>query len=242
MPGTIKYLDLTLPSPEENLALDEALLDACNDGGAEALRFWESPRYFVVVGLGRSVGEDVDQKACAADNVAILRRCSGGGTVLQGPGCLNYALVLRQERDPGLRTVSDANRHIMERNRTALAAETGLEVRVEGHTDLAVDGLKFSGNSQRRRRHALLFHGTFLLGFDISKVEQFLRLPGLQPEYRRGRRHHEFLRNLELEPESVKAAIQRAWDGRSPLTGVPSKAIRTLVEAKYSRTDWNFRR
>ena len=43
----MKLLDLTLPSPAENLACDEALLDWCENGeGEEVLRFWESARTF----------------------------------------------------------------------------------------------------------------------------------------------------------------------------------------------------
>ena len=33
----MKYLDLTLPTPEANLACDEALLDWCDAGGSEDL-------------------------------------------------------------------------------------------------------------------------------------------------------------------------------------------------------------
>ena len=48
---TMRHLDLTLPSPAENLACDEALLDWCESGeGVETLRFWESPVPFIVVG------------------------------------------------------------------------------------------------------------------------------------------------------------------------------------------------
>src|SRR5882672_9451286 len=53
-----RLLDLTLPTPEENLALDEALLldleravGASDESNAEeTLRFWESPVPFVVIG------------------------------------------------------------------------------------------------------------------------------------------------------------------------------------------------
>jgi lipoate-protein ligase A len=241
MPGTIKYLDLTLPSPEENLALDEALLDACDVGGDEVLRFWESPRPFVVVGFGRKVAEDVDAEACRAEGIPILRRCSGGGTVVQGPGCLNYALVLRLERDPELRTVSGTNHWIMERNRIALTQLTGLDVRVEGHTDLAVAGRKFSGNAQRRKRHALLFHGTLLLDLQVEQVERWLRLPPLQPEYRQSRNHRSFLRKLALPADAVKAAFRKSWHAHEQRDAIPSAGVNALVDSKYSRPEWNRR-
>jgi lipoate-protein ligase A len=241
MPGTIKYLDLTLPSPEANLALEEALLDACEAGGEELLRFWESPRPFVVVGFGRQVREDVNVEACQTDQVPILRRCSGGGTVLQGPGCLNYALVLRAERAAELATVSGANRFIMSQMAAALAALSHLDVRVEGHTDLAVAGVKFSGNAQRRKRQALLFHGALLLEFDLPLIERFLHLPRLQPDYRRQRTHQDFLRNLPLAVTATKAALAQAWEARTPAGEIPATAVATLIETKYARDDWNWR-
>ena len=44
-------MDLTLPSPAENLALDEALLEEAEATGrpTETLRFWEPARPMVVV-------------------------------------------------------------------------------------------------------------------------------------------------------------------------------------------------
>ncbi|NJM55910.1 MAG: lipoate--protein ligase family protein, partial [Verrucomicrobiae bacterium] len=48
----MKLLRLTRPTPQENLALDEALLDLADAGGAGVLRLWESPSPFVVVGYG----------------------------------------------------------------------------------------------------------------------------------------------------------------------------------------------
>src|ERR1039458_3609667 len=96
----MRHLDLTIPSPAENLACDEALLDWCESGtGAECLRFWESPEPFVVVGYANKVETEVNVAACEARKIPILRRCSGGGTVAQGPGCLNYALILPITKD-----------------------------------------------------------------------------------------------------------------------------------------------
>src|SRR6266480_945364 len=107
-------LDLTLPTPAENLACDEALLDAAEScSGGEVLRFWESPEYFVVVGYANKVATEVNVATCEARGIPILRRCSGGGTVVQGPGCLSYALVLSIADNAELRNITAANRFIM---------------------------------------------------------------------------------------------------------------------------------
>ncbi len=241
----MKLLDLTLASPAENLACDEALLDqAENSAGEEILRFWEPREHFVVVGYANKVATEVNLAACAARGVPVLRRCSGGGTVLQGPGCLNYTLILRITDNGPTRSISAANRFIMECNRGAIQSairNPQPAIRVQGQTDLAIEGLKFSGNSQRRRRRFLLFHGTFLLDLDITLVEALLSLPSKQPDYRRNRSHKDFLTNLAASSRSMKAALALAWNATAPLTDFPRKEIQSLTREKYLTHSWTFR-
>jgi lipoate-protein ligase A len=244
LPPLMNYLDLTLATPEENLACDEALLDAAEAGEVgELLRFWEPQQHFVVVGYANKVVTEVNVLACESRGVPILRRCSGGGTVLQGAGCLNYALVLKLEGNHLLNGISAANRFIMERNRSAIesALPQKSEVRIQGHTDLTLGELKFSGNSQRRRRHFLLFHGTLLLDFDIALVEALLELPAKQPDYRGNRSHRDFLVNLGVPAASVEAALAKAWLATIPLPDAPRTRIETLVREKYSVRDWTLK-
>jgi len=234
------YLDLALPSPAGNLACDEALLDACEADGSQVLRFWQPADYFVVVGYANKVALEVDETACAEAGVPVLRRCSGGGTVLQGPGCLNYSVILRFD-DPAspLATITGANRFILDRIRHALEPLTGQPVEREGDTDLVIGGRKFSGNAQRRRRTHLLFHGTFLLKFDLPRIARCLRMPSKQPKYRDDRSHLDFLANLPLSVAAVKRALSAAWDAREPLPTIPRAAIKQLVLERYSTEAWN---
>jgi len=235
-------LDATFPTPAENLACDEALLDEAEaKGGPPVLRFWESRSHFIVLGYAGKVTEEADVAACEVAAVPILRRCSGGGTVLQGPGCLNYSLVLPIEESGPTGSISRTNQFVMERNRSALAGALGAPVRVEGYTDLALDGLKFSGNAQRRRKHRLLFHGTFLINFDLALIEKLLLPPPRQPEYRQQRRHSEFLMPLRLSREEVKSALREAWNAEITCMETPTAAIEALVCQKYSRPEWNLR-
>jgi len=246
----MRHLDLTLPSPAENLACDEALLDWCESGeGAECLRFWESPEPFVVVGYANKVATEVNVAACEARKIPILRRCSGGGTVVQGPGCLNYTLVLPITKDGPLHSIAVANQFIMRRNRTAIQSlfsrpqtpDPSPETAIRGHIDLAIGGRKFSGNSQRRRKHFLLFHGTFLLNFDLALIGELLLMPSKEPDYRESRKHADFLTNINVSAEKVKAALQKAWDAGSPLINPPLEQIATLSRSKYLTNEWNFK-
>ena len=238
----MKYLDQTLQTPQENLACDEALLDWCEEGFPdEILRFWEPRQHFAVLGYSNKTRSEVNLDSCKRLGVPVLRRCSGGGTVLQGPGCLNYALLLKIQDDSPLTNITKANAFIMNRNRNALNSLLSGKVLIQGHTDLTLQGTKFSGNSQRRRRLFLLFHGSFLLDLDLALVEQTLLMPSKQPPYRRDRAHQDFLTNLHLPATAVKNAMKQIWNATVALDELPEKRIQALLRDKYATNGWNLK-
>jgi lipoate-protein ligase A len=238
----VKYLERTWPTPEQNLACDEALLLACEERGEdEALRFWEPCEYFAVVGYSGKANAEIALAACRERRVPVLRRLSGGGAVLQGPGCLNYALVLKISRHPNLRDVAATNAYVMERLKQALEPVIESPLAVQGFTDLTLGKHKFSGNAQYRKRRALLFHGSFLLNFDFALMEKLLPSPPKQPAYRRNRAHGEFLTNLAVPARDIKSALRKLWGADAELKDIPLEAVETLVRDRYSREDWNLR-
>jgi lipoate-protein ligase A len=238
----MKYCDLTLPSPEENLACDEVLLDEC-DSGREGplLRFWEPSQYFVVVGYANSVASEVNRDFCTSNSIPILRRCTGGGTVLQGRGCLNYSLVLRLDEAEALHSIHSTNRFILERHREMFGRLLRATVETRGQTDLAIGGLKFAGNAQRRKRHALIFHGCMLLNLDIALVEKTLRMPSKQPDYRFNRSHADFLINLKLPAAPLKEALCKTWGAMEARCEIPFAEISRLAHDKYALDEWNLK-
>jgi len=236
------YLDLTFSTPEANLACDEALLNQCEaDPGEGVLRFWESPTYFVVLGHASRVTSELSVPECRSRNLPILRRCSGGGTVLQGPGCLNYALIVPISDRNAWQTIADTNAFIMMQHCQALATATGHPIHHRGSTDLAIGQDKFSGNAQRRKRRSLLFHGTFLLDFEIERLAGILPLPPHQPAYRRDRSHRAFLTNLHEPASRIKDALKSCWQAHRPFQALPRRAIDSLAGTKYAKKEWIYR-
>jgi lipoate---protein ligase len=239
----VRFLDLAYPTPAENLACDEALLDQCDDGsGGEVLRLWESPAHFVVLGFSGELRREVREEACAARNIPVLRRVSGGGTVVQGPGVINYAVVMRPGSAHEASSVRGAHRFVLGKVAGAITSLTGEQVRLEGDSDLAIAGRKISGNAQRRRGRAVLVHGTILLGLDLSVVEDVLVLPDRRPEYREGRGHSAFMRNLNVDREDVKKKMREVWIAEERAPAPPADRMRLLVAQRYSRESWIRRR
>lgn len=234
--------DLTLPTPEENLACDEALLDLCEAGhSGDILRFWEPSRHFVVLGYANKAVREIDLPFCRDSNIPVLRRCTGGGTVLLGPGTFNYSLILRMDDSGPLHCITATNDFIMDRHRQALARLTGSPVERQGQTDLTLHGLKFCGNAQRRQRRFLIFHGSFLLNLDIDLIGKALQMPSRQPSYRVGRSHSDFLLNLQVPASTLKSALIESWQASEPLPAIPRDQVARLVREKYAVEGWNLK-
>lgn len=237
----MKLFDNSYPSPAENLAADEALLDwAEADESLEVLRFWESTTPFVVVGYGNSVQRETNVDACARLGIPILRRCSGGGTVVQGPGCLNYAVILQSATAPELESITGTNCYVMRKQRAALESVLETEVSIRGATDLTLGDLKISGNAQRRKRRAILFHGAILLNFDLALISATLQQPSREPDYRGGRPHSDFLTNVGISADVVKRSIASVWRAHEVLVDIPTSYLTPLVE-KHSDPAWNLK-
>jgi lipoate-protein ligase A len=154
---------------------------------------------------------------------------------------LNYSLILRTDGPRPCHSIPATNKFVLERHRDALAALACAPVEWRGQTDLAIGGLKFAGNAQRRRRHFLLFHGSFLLHLDMSLVEKALPMPSREPDYRVSRSHADFLINLNVPPHTIKAALARAWDTDGVLDPIPWDKITLLARKKYALDEWNLK-
>jgi lipoate-protein ligase A len=197
----------TTSDAEHQLARDWALFEAVEAGEADHLyRCWETACPVVVAGRHRPFSADVHEEACRADGVPIVRRGSGGGTVVLSAGCLNYAVALSLVSRPALLDVAYSFAAILDAVVAALEVP-GLE---RSSSDLSLQGFKVSGNAQRRGRRALLHHGTVLYDFDASLATRYLREPSRQPAYRERRRHEEFLRNIPLALHPLQSRLEQA--------------------------------
>ncbi len=250
----MQHLRLTLETPTENLALDEAMLDAGEageiDGGV--LRMWEPKDYFVVLGRSSDPQREVHLPACRRDGVPILRRSSGGATIVAGPGCLMVAVVLSYADYPTLRAIDTAHRWVLEKMASALSnLAPGVEragisdlvlpadVLPEDHAASTNDApRKFSGNSLRCKQSHLLYHGTLLYDFDLERIGRWLQMPARQPDYRNARHHRQFVTNLAVSRDALESGLVQGWQAEKPLADWPRERTVTLAREKYSRADW----
>ncbi|TWT30361.1 Lipoate-protein ligase LplJ [Posidoniimonas corsicana] len=246
-PRGLRWLDHTCDEPADNLALDHALLEAAGAESdyPEVLRVWRPATPMLVLGRSSRVAEEVDEQACRGDGVPVLRRVSGGATILTGPGCLMYAVLLNLEKRPELTAVDRAHQFVLG---VLIGCLSGLApgVRCAGQSDLVVpDGdrlLKFSGNSLRVARRWLLYHGTLMHGLPVEDIAKYLKHPPRQPEYRDQREHGRFLTNLTADADALSAALRRGFGADEDFTNVPTALMERLATEHYRDDRWNLQR
>ena len=176
--------------------------------GERAIRFWEPANYAVVLGASRRLEEDVIIDACRADGVPIVRAVQRRRDSCRGTGraqCLG--VLARLGAAPGFTTVDGAHRYVLDELARCIGP-TGPELSVLGLGDLVLEGRKCARQRQRRLKAWFMVHCTILYDFSIERIARYLAIPRRQPEYRRGRGHHEFLRNLGLPRKILRNAIQ----------------------------------
>jgi lipoate-protein ligase A len=235
---------LDTDDPARRLAADEAMLRGAERGlWGECFHLYELPAPAVVLGVSGRWREDAFADRCRREAVPILRRPSGGGAVVLGPGCLCYSLVLDTAARPGLRSVRASYRWILGRLAGSLEAR-GAPCRHAGLSDLAAGTRKVGGSAQKRARRMILHHGTLLYAFAPALMTRLLPEPAERPPYRAGRAHEQFVGHLPLGPDALRAAVADAF-GPSEESDPPGAFIHeldALLDSRYSRPEWHFRR
>ena len=163
---------------------------------------------------------------------------------MQGPGCLNFSLVLDSERRPELKGIQSSYEAILGKL-VCILSENEIPAERAGTSDLAIGGRKISGNAQRRKKRFVLHHGTFLYAVDPDLMGACLCEPVERPAYRGGRGHSEFLAPLPVPRESLRRFVLDAFapEGNAEaLSSVETEEIRALAERKYLCPDWTYRR
>lgn len=256
------FWDHSYPTPEENLAFDEAVLewmDNQTNSDAELLRLWQMPKRCVVIGRSSKVSLEVNQFACQQDDVPIYRRMSGGASIVAGPGCLMFSLLLSLERRPNCRGLDGAHHTVMSRMREALccafkAIGSDAQVGIQGICDLTIDGRKISGNALRIKRNWLMYHGTLLINMPLEWIEHYLLEPPKQPEYRQGRKHREFVESLTksiADPsrliQEFSSALKTQWEAihswnQHPFAAAHETSTQDWVRRRYGDPAWHLQR
>ena len=121
------------------------------------------------------------------DRIPVLRRSSGGGTVLQGKGCLNFSLVLSKEYNPHIGDLRKSYQFILGKVVTVLEL-LGIESKVHPVSDIALaeNRKKISGNAQKRSKKYIqtrLERGESIIFLALSSDNEAMGFTQLYPTF-----------------------------------------------------------
>ena len=251
--GRIRIIkDLELRHPAINIGLEEAIVEAVSGGGSiSTIRFWRNRRS-AIIGRSQEAGAEVYLGNCRSSQIPLVRRPTGGGSVLHHPNNLNYSIYLPEAHTTSVKEQSRA----LSKPLASALSELGLDIRVRSN-GLFVGSNKIGGTAQSRRR-GLLHHGTLLVEGDgiMENMDKFLRAGGGG--------YSEVVSRVASEPDPVSSLVELVGSSISVLDlidaivqglagalgGRPVEGEITdqewrlasyLAETKYSSSTWNFR-
>jgi lipoate-protein ligase A len=231
-----------------DMAVDEVLLQSAAENGRCSLRFyrWSEPT------LSLGYFQRADQRAAHAGSrdCAMVRRQTGGGAIVHDQE-LTYSLAipvahpLAKDALRLYRTVHEALVSVLARfgvhatlwsEPTALAAadEPFLCFERRSSGDVLLGQSKICGSAQRRRRGAILQHGSLLL----ARSTQAPELPGVEELSGQAL---DVSRLIEFLQQELACRMRLALNSQE-LMAAESAAARVLALEKYSVADWNCRR
>lgn len=231
-------------NPYFNLATEEVLFR--NDFyGEDIFLIWESEPAFI---LGRNQNPFIEiNPEFFQKNIPIIRRISGGGTIYQDLGTLNFSFITNNYES----RINDYE-YFLEPIITVLK-KLGVAAYFVPKSHLYVDKAKISGNAQAFANNRLLHHGTLLYNTNTNIINQALVKYESRIKTNQVLSKKQEVINLQslfkesYQYEGLKSLI---IDSYVKMRGVNPKiaildaemihSINILVNEKYKTWDWNF--
>lgn len=240
----MRYLRNKNTDPYYNMAFDEFCLESLPID--EPVFFLWQNRPAVIVGLNQEVNTEVNLDYLNKNNIALVRRVTGGGAVYHDLGNLNYTIVGRSE---------DLERDYPEYASILMKAlqELGIPATLSGRNDILVDGKKVSGFAKRVCKNRLMVHGTLMYDVDLEVLPQALT-PSASKLQSKGiasvRSRVANLRDYLPEVADIQAFSQRLeeilschfTDTEYQLSAEDLASIQRLANEKFAQWEWNYGR
>lgn len=155
-------------NPFFNHAIEEFILKNKEE---EAFILWRN-RPSILIGRNQNTMTEIDEEYVKNEKIDVVRRLSGGGTVFNDLGNINYTFITKKNQDGN--KLSDGFEKFALPVISALQS-LGVNAVFTGRNDITIDGKKFSGNAQYHYRDKTLHHGTLLFSGNLEKLAKALK-------------------------------------------------------------------
>ncbi|XP_058096549.1 uncharacterized protein LOC131242131 [Magnolia sinica] len=176
----------------QQLHLEERLLRTSSDNWCIINDGTSAPT--IVMGISGKPSELIELEPVLRDRVPVIRRFTGGGTVIVDDGTVFVTFICNKDAIPGLQAYP---RPIMSWT-SKLYGEVfqGIGDFHLRENDYVFGNCKFGGNAQSITKNRWIHHTSFLWDYDVRNMA-YLKPPIRAPKYRSARHHVEFLRPMK---------------------------------------------
>ncbi len=226
-----------------NMALEEYLLDKFD----EEVFVTAISEPSIIVGVNQNSYQQVNALYVRQNNIKVVRRLSGGGTVFQDNGNINFSYIYD---DDGAK-ITDFNK-VCSIILKFIKEKLNLEAEFAGRNDLLIEGKKFSGHARLKKDNKILHHGTMLVSSNMKSLIDALKFDHEKYADRALSSNYERVTNLSEHLEE-KMTTEKVFDlftnflrslfpdaNVYELNKEDIDAIEKLVSKKYSTWDWNY--
>lgn len=237
------YIESDSTDPRFNLALEQYVFDFL-PREHEYFMLWRNDNA-IIVGKHQNTAGEINAAYVKEKDIRVVRRLSGGGAVYHDLGNVNFTFIVTSKN------LGEFDFASFCRPVARALAELGVTAEINGRNDMTIDGKKFSGNAQYRKRNRVMHHGTILYDSNLSVVGEALVVPkdkieskGLKSVQSRVTNVKEHMRG-DAPVEDFVAALRDAMFreyGLVPYTLSPEDraAIIKLQHDVYNTWNWNY--
>lgn len=153
--------------PLVNIATEEYLYSQLRHFDKIYMLWINSPSVFI--GKYQCPEAETDIKYTTDNNIPIIRRISGGGTVYHDLGNLNMTVIENEQRKGFGFDMSLFTRSVQ-----SLLKKFGVQLIRSPRGDLRYNGIKVAGSAQAMKQGRMLYHLCMLFDADLSVLERVL--------------------------------------------------------------------
>lgn len=171
-----RLIDTDVADPYFVTAADDAISQARREKKIEnTLHFYRRFPAAISVGRFRKIQSDINVDECLNNNIKIVRRSTGGGTIFTDEQCLVYSLVFDKENI----TVHSAQEIFQSICNSLINALKRLNINAEYKppNDILLNGKKISGSAQIKKDNIILIHGTILVDTNLKIMKKVIKIP-----------------------------------------------------------------
>ena len=155
---------------------------------------WIPEKTYIILGASNKAEDAVVESLAVRDNIPVMKRRTGGQTVMLTPNNLIISAVITDE---SVMKPKDVFNNFNDMIIGAIEKDHFEKFSTRGISDIALGEKKIMGSSMYRGKGKLFYHAVLNFNEPPSTFQKYLKHPSKEPDYRKGRNHDEFVTTLK---------------------------------------------